>query len=92
MGKQLIKNILIGVVVLVLIVLGILFWRRQKNALPAPESVAEKPAELGAQIFDQAQNPTKDKFPEANPFGAETNPFSAYTNPFKDAYKNPFSK
>lgn len=92
MDDRNIKNIAVGVITLILIVAVFWFWRQSKNVAPEQKPTLEKPASIGAQIFEQAQNPTKDKLPEINPFAADTNPFSANTNPFKDIYKNPFGK
>lgn len=79
----------IGIFLLALVVLGAFFWYWQSRKEPLlPQE--EKPASIGAQIFDQVQNPTDNKFPETNPFAVNTNPFSAHTNPLKDVYKNPF--
>ena len=39
---------------------------------------------LGAQIYQQTQNPAKEAVPETNPIK------SVKTNPFKDEYTNPF--
>lgn len=90
--------IFIGIIVTTLILLGGAFWYWQskrafiesKPKTDSQTSAVKKSAELGAQIFEKTQNPTKDKFPESNPFTVDTNPFSVKTNPFKDAYKNPF--
>lgn len=91
------QRVLIGVVIAVVIIGGAAFWYWQsRNAVPptgepTPAPLAqEEPKGLGAQIFEQTENPTKGEFPEANPFSVDTNPFDANTNPYKDEYKNPF--
>ncbi len=45
---------------------------------------------VGSQIFDNAQNPLKEKLPEINPFQAEANPFSKDLNPYNKIRTNPF--
>lgn len=84
----------IGIIIAIIAVAAIAgFWYwRSRQAAPPPQTpvVKEEPAGLGAQIFEQAQNPLKGDVPETNPFAADTNPFDADTNPYKDAYKNPF--
>ena len=85
--KPKINPLIIGVVVLVLAGVGIWYWQSRKAAPTAPAT--EK--NLGAQVFEKAQNPIKDKLPETNPFKVETNPFTgAQTNPLKGIIKNPF--
>ena len=91
------KRILITVIILAAVILGVVgfLYRQGHNTPPplvggpAPLPKAE-PASLGVQIFEKTENPTKDQFPETNPFTADTNPFDAGTNPYKDTYKNPF--
>jgi len=44
-------------------------YKGQSNGQEAPQS-------LGAKLYEQAQNPVKDKLPSTNPFeGAKVNPF-----------------
>lgn len=78
------KQNVILIVIAVVIIVGLAYWYLWRQE--------EKPAGIGAQIFERTENPTKDKFPEANPFAADTNPFDAKTNPYQDQYKNPFKK
>lgn len=88
------KKLIVIIVVVILLVGGIGFWYWKYNKqAPEPEVFKEsQPPEngLGAQIFEKAQNPIKDRTPETNPFSADTNPFDAKTNPYQDEYKNPF--
>ena len=80
-------------IVIVVVGFGVWYWQNQKAAAPVggpgPQP-GKQPDSLGAQIFEKTQNPTKDQFPESNPFAADTNPFDVNANPFKDTYKNPF--
>lgn len=82
------RNIVIGVLVLLLIVAGIWYWQ-SREAPPPPQ---EEPAGVGAQIFEKAQNPVADKVPETNPFESTPNPFKKETNPLKAIYQNPFGE
>ncbi len=78
------KNLMLGLVILLLTVVAALFWYMRRTPTPLPESTAKEGAGLGAQIFEGAQNPLKNDVPETNPFAAETNPFKQETNPYKD--------
>lgn len=73
----------IGVAVVVFA--GIVFWYVQTRKAPEiPGLIPREEASLGAQLFEEAANPVKEKFPETNPFEA------AETNPLDKIYKNPF--
>ncbi|TRZ64172.1 MAG: hypothetical protein D4Q79_02160 [Spirochaetia bacterium] len=78
------KKIIIGVVIVALLaVAGYFVW---KSYFPKPAApTQEAPQSLGAQIYENIQNPIENKVPETNPFKAETNPFT-------NAYKNPFGQ
>lgn len=68
---------------------GIWYWTYQRRVPQRDSGLVEEPG-IGGQIFERIENPTKNKFPESNPFAADTNPFDANTNPYNDEYKNPF--
>mgnify|MGYP001558929687 CR=1 FL=1 len=83
------KKILIIVVIaaFVLIAASYWYWKSYKSELIAvPEGVAAPAEQLGADIFEKAQNPLKNELPTTNPFK------QAETNPIVDVYRNPFSK
>jgi len=83
------QNIIIAVVA-VLAAAGAAAWYFLGGVGAPYAEVPRAEGGLGAQIFEQAQNPLKNDVPETNPFAADTNPFDAKTNPYKDTYKNPF--
>lgn len=79
------KNILIWGGVVILIIIGAVYWFVVRSAGPAAGPAATQSQSLGATLYDSAAatpNPTEKM--------QETNPFSAPTNPVKDAYQNPF--
>ena len=86
------QRVTITVVVLTLLgAAGFWYWQSQReDATSLGQISQEQPGGFGAQIFEKTENPTKDEFPEANPFAADSNPFDANTNPYKDEYRNPF--
>ena len=79
-----------GAVVLVLIIIGIVFWLYYKKpAKPLQEETFG--GGLGSQLYENATNPLAEKLPETNPFDTITNPFEQTNiNPIKANYKNPF--
>lgn len=82
--------ILGAVILFAAVAAGTWYWNRSSKhpePVPAPETDT---SELGAQIFEQAQNPVNERIPETNPFNTDTNPFDTDTNPFRNEYKNPF--
>ena len=81
---------LVAIAIIALVIAGAGYWYFQMSNTPEDEVAPSAEGGLGAQIFEQAQNPLKDDIPETNPFAADTNPFDADTNPYKDTYKNPF--
>ena len=84
---------LVMFVIIVIVAAGLAFWRWQESKSPQPKEEAVKEIKaggIGAQIFERAQNPLKERLPDTNPFSAPTNPFNATANPFKAEYKNPF--
>ncbi|MBI2011069.1 MAG: hypothetical protein HYS89_02500 [Candidatus Colwellbacteria bacterium] len=89
------KKLITIIVVLILLALGAGFWfwsqkggRGISPQLSVPTAKELSPAEikgsLGGQIFEQTQNPLKNKLPPTNPFE------KTETNPLKDVYQNPF--
>lgn len=85
------KNILIGVVAVIVLGAGAYFLLTQRTtitplqATPSPESKS-----FGAELGAQTENPAA-SLPQTNPFEeAQTNPFNAAnTNPFQNTF-NPF--
>lgn len=86
------KPLVLGIIVILLIAMGIYFWkfyRRPAAIIPSAQKI-EEPQGLGNKIAEEVQNPAE-KIPQTNPYETETNPFEeTKTNPFKDVYKNPF--
>ena len=81
-----IEHLLIGVVITALVIGSFWYWYSQKTSVFAPEEQGG----LGAQIFENVENPIKEELPETNPFSADTNPFDVPANPLENEYKNPF--
>lgn len=71
----------IAIIVLVVVAAGLVFWYWQKNQ-PKPavfvpsNNAAQSSQSLGAQVYEQQQNPVKNQVPDPNPIN------SSYTNPF----------
>lgn len=81
------KNMLMivgAVIALAVIGLLIFFLGRGRQTAPSPALTGQTPGtqSLGAQIFEQAQNPIKDKLPSTNPIES--------ANPIQGIYQNPF--
>jgi len=83
------KHTLLAVVVIFIIVVVIItlavyvnFWQKTEIVL-VPENTADMQAEqnVGADIYNQAQNPIQDKIEETS---------APVANPIGDAYVNPF--
>lgn len=72
----------IVILVLVLLAAGLVFWYWQKNQ-PKPAVFAPNNSQLqtgqglGAQVYQQQQNPVKNQVPDPNPIN------NSYTNPFQ---------
>lgn len=77
------KITLIGLVVLIAVLAVVGWWWSQRPV--APPKAEEKPASLGAQVFEKTQNPVKEEL-------QQTNPFEGVANPLEGVYKNPFAK
>ncbi len=70
------------IIVLILLLVGGAYYLISSGKLSNPLNKNTATSSLGGQIYNQTQNPLKDKIPETNPFGK--------VNPFKGVYKNPF--
>ena len=78
------KNILIGVVIVIIIAGGLYYVMVAKQSTVVP--VEQKQEGLGSELLN---NPGT-IVPDANPFEeVDTNPLQG-TNPFEGGYKNPF--
>lgn len=91
-GSQVKKEkYIISIIVFILaIAVAYLAWFVNRSSAPEPEPVlaplAQEPApppepSLGGDIYEQVENPVKDKIPESA---------SPVANPIGGAYKNPF--
>jgi len=77
----------IAILVLLLLAAGVVFWY-EKIHQPKPQVFAPKEQQpaaqsLGAQVYEQQQNPVQGQIPSSNPFDNSSNPIS-------NTYKNPF--
>ena len=71
------------IIILILALLGgVAYFLISSGKLSNPLNKNTQTTSLGGQIYNQTQNPLKDKIPETNPFSK--------VNPFKGVYKNPF--
>ena len=77
MGKT---GIVVGI--LLIIVIGVVYFFVSSGKIPNPLSKKSEDPSLGEQIYTQTKNPLEDKIPQTNPF--------TKVNPFKGVYKNPF--
>lgn len=79
------KNTIIAITaIIILVLIGAWLWQKnRKSAILPSETLEQKPAGLGGQLYESVNNPVENKVPETNPFNAET-------NPLKGVYKNPF--
>ncbi len=93
MNKNLVRPITGLIILVVLAAVGFWYWSQKggQGIFPRPSAPAARelsPAaveeSLGGQIFEQTQNPLKNKLPPTNPFE------KTETNPLKDVYQNPF--
>ena len=79
-----------AVVVIIVLAVGIYYWRYRVWPNETKTMTTQVPATLGEDIAGKVVTPA-DKIPNTNPYQANTNPFeNTNTNPFKDVYKNPF--
>ncbi|KKR52185.1 MAG: hypothetical protein UT90_C0023G0003 [Parcubacteria group bacterium GW2011_GWA1_40_21] len=86
------KNVIAFVAVVVIIILGAVFYFTATKYRIMNTQEKTDNASLPASPQGQVHNPAE-RLPDANPYDAKTNPFEeAKTNPFKDVYKNPFNK
>lgn len=74
-----VRNIAIGVLVLLLAGAGIWYWSQKRaEVLETPVETpvaAEVKDGLGAEVFKKSNNPLSNELPETNPFQVDTNPF-----------------
>ncbi len=82
-----IKPKYITILMLVLVAAAVVFWKlqvapRQKANTYVPKPEQQAPG-LGAQVYEQTQNPVAGQVPSTNPFDKPANPIEgSYTNPF----------
>ncbi|MDA1337444.1 MAG: hypothetical protein O3C23_01625 [bacterium] len=83
-----VKNILIGVGIVIIIVAGLYYFLVAQKQAPTVTPIEKEEKGLGGELFEKTANPAQ-KVPETNPFKeVETNPLQG-TNPFEGT-KNPF--
>ncbi len=75
------KALVVIVVAVILAVAGFFYWKNSYTP-PAKEAApAEKNADLGSELYRQANNPVENKLPETA---------APAPNPLQNIYKNPF--
>ncbi len=85
-------KIILSLAIIAILLGGFFYWQslQTKKLLQAPAAnVKPSPAagasqSLGAQVYEQSQNPVKDQVPENNAFK------NSSANPVSQSYKNPF--
>ena len=84
------KNILIGVVIVIIIAVGLYYFLvLQKQGTTVAR--LEQEQGLGSSLYEKTGNPGE-VVPETNPFqNVQVNPLEG-TNPFEGGYKNPFGE
>lgn len=88
------KSKYIVIIVLALVAAALVYWyiqRQKASQKPAVyvapktnQAATQQPAQsLGAQVYQQQQNPVSGQVPTTNPFKQTANPIDqSYTNPF----------
>lgn len=74
----------IYIVLALIVIIGLILWfSKNKNAVPSFIGAPESESGLGGDIYNQVAPNATQNLPETNPFKTETNPFKAVqTNPF----------
>ena len=84
------KNILIGVVIVIIIAAGLYYFLVLQKQGPTVAPLEQEQG-LGSSLYEKTGNPGE-VVPETNPFqSVQVNPLEG-TNPFEGGYKNPFGE